>query len=206
MGIPVLILGKSGSGKSASLRNVKPGEIGIVNVLGKPLPFKSKHKYVVTDSYTRIKDVLGRAKVSSLIIDDAGYLITSEFMRRGSEKGYTKFTEMANNFYELISFIQFDMPEDSIVYMVMHEEESEALGIVKPKTIGKLLDEKVCVEGLFTIVLRCMRTEDRYIFRTATNGYDVTKTPIGLFEKEEIDNDLVFVDKKIREYYEIEKK
>lgn len=206
MGIPVLILGKSGSGKSASLRNVEPGVIGIVNVLGKPLPFKNSHKYMVTDSYSKIKDALKRGKVGSFIIDDAGYLITSEFMRRASEKGYTKFTELANNFYELISFIQFDMAEDKIVYMVMHEEENEALGIVKPKTIGKLLDEKVCVEGLFTIVLRSMRSEDAYIFRTQTDGYDVAKTPMEMFDKIEIDNDLMMVDNVIREYYGIETK
>jgi hypothetical protein len=203
MGVPVLILGKSGSGKSASLRNFKKGEIGIINVLGKPLPFKSNMKYVVTTGYPKIKETLtkGSKQVDSMIVDDAGYLITDEFMRKGAEKGYTKFTEMANNFYELISFIQFEMDEDKIVYLVMHEEEND-LGTIKPKTIGKMLDEKVCVEGLFTIVLRAQKTENEYVFSTQTDGYDVAKTPMEMFDKDEIDYDLKMVDDNIREYYD----
>ncbi|MDA3780881.1 MAG: hypothetical protein PF487_11785, partial [Bacteroidales bacterium] len=168
-----------------------------------PLPFKSDMKYVVTTGYPKIKETLtkGSKQVDSMIIDDAGYLITDEFMRKGAEKGYTKFTEMANNFYELISFIQFEMDEDKIVYLVMHEEEND-LGTIKPKTIGKMLDEKVCVEGLFTIVLRARKTENEYVFSTQTDGYDVAKTPMEMFDKDEIDNDLKMVDDTIREYYD----
>lgn len=203
MGVPVLIIGKSGSGKSASLRNFKKQEIGIINVLGKPMPFKNDFQYIVTDNYLKIKNAIISAKVNTLIIDDSGYLITGEFMRRSKEKGYEKFTELANNFYDLIKTVQNDLPEDRIVYMVMHEDESD-MGVVKPKTIGKLLDEKVCVEGLFTIVLRAMKNENKYVFRTQSNGFDIAKTPMGMFENDEIENDLSLVTQKIREYYNME--
>ena len=203
MGIPVLVLGKSGTGKSTSLRNFKKNELGIINVLGKALPFKNDFQYLVTDNYAKIKSALLSAKVNNIVIDDSGYLITSEFMRRAKEKGYEKFTELANNFYELISYIQHELPENKIVYLMMHEDEND-MGIVKPKTIGKLLDEKVCVEGMFTIVLRSMKNENRYIFRTQSNGFDIAKTPMGLFDEEEIDNDLAFVTQKIKEYYNME--
>jgi hypothetical protein len=202
MGVPVLIIGKSGTGKSASLRNFKKADIGIINVLGKPLPFKNDFQYIVTDNYPKVKNALLQAKVDTLVIDDAGYLITSEFMRRAKEKGYEKFTELANNFYELISYIQHELPEERIVYLVMHEDEND-MGIVKPKTIGKLLDEKVCVEGMFTIVLRSMKNENKYVFRTQSNGFDIAKTPMKLFDSDEIENDLKFVTEKIKEYYNI---
>lgn len=202
MGIPILILGKSGSGKTASLRNFKSNEIGIINVLGKALPFKTDLKYVVTANYDKIKSVLLNAKINTLIIDDAGYLITSEFMRKGKEKGYQKFTDLANNFYEMINFIQHQLPENRIVYLVMHEDYGDE-NIIKPKTIGKLLDEKICVEGLFTIVLRSMKTETGYIFKTQTDGFDVAKSPMQMFEDSQIDNDLKFVNNRIIEYYNL---
>lgn len=202
MGVPVLIIGKSGTGKSASLRNFKKNELGIINVLGKPLPFKNDFQYIVTDNYPKVKNALLQAKVDILVVDDSGYLITGEFMRRAKEKGYEKFTELANNFYELISYIQHELPEQRIVYLVMHEDENDS-GIVKPKTIGKLLDEKVCVEGMFTIVLRSMKNENRYVFRTQSNGFDIAKTPMGLFDSDEIDNDLKYVTEQIKEYYNI---
>jgi len=204
MGLPVLILGKSGSGKSASMRNFKPGEIGIINVLGKQLPFKSDFKYVVSDKYAKVKSALLNAKLTTLVIDDAGYLITNAYMNgQGDKKGSAVFefySQLATNFWSLIEFIQHELPEEKIVYLIMHEEEND-IGTVKPKTIGRMLDEKVCVEGLFTIVLRSMKIESKYVFRTQSNGFDVAKTPMDLFESNEIDNDLKMVNKSIREYY-----
>jgi len=204
MGLPVLVIGKSGQGKSASLRNFAPAQLGIINVLGKSLPFKNDFKYIVSTDYGKIKQSLLSAKVKTLVIDDSGYLITDEFMRRAKEIGYTKFTELADNFYDLIKFIIHNLPEDKIVYMMMHEDEND-LGIVKPKTIGKLLDEKVCIEGMFSIVLRAICSEKKYIFRTQTTGNDVAKTPMDMFATSEIDNDLKFVDDAIRQYYNLTK-
>ncbi len=203
MGLPVLIIGPSGSGKSTSMRNFKKGEIGIVNVLGKPLPFRNDFQTVKTDEYPKLKQILLSAKTNSIMIDDAGYLLTNEFMRRSEEKGYEKFAEIGKHFWDLIHFIINQLPTNKIVYMTMHIDKNDN-GDIKPKTIGRMLDEKVCIEGHYSIVLRSMKTEKRYIFRTQTDGYDVTKTPIGMFESDEIDNDLKIVDETIRKYYNME--
>lgn len=197
MGIPVLILGRSGSGKSRSIKNFKSDEIGVIKCIEKELPFRNNLKTFNTSDYSQIKGALLKGKALSYVIDDAGYLLTDEFMRRASEKGYDKFTELASNFYELINFITRQLPREKIVYIVMHEDENEITGVVKPKTIGKLLDEKVCVEGMFTIVLRCV--EHKFI----TNGSGCAKTPEEMFLEEEIENDLKLVDTTIRDYYNI---
>ena len=201
--VPVLIYGKSGSGKSTSLRNFKDDEIGIINVLGKPLPFRNKLKSVNTDNYDTILQVIEKAKTNVIVIDDAGYLLTNEFMKKSSVKGYEKFNEMANNFWGLIEAIK-KVEGGKTVYMMMHEDTND-VGDVTPKTIGKLLDDKVCIEGMFTIALRSMYENDSYIFRTKTNGQDITKTPFDMYEVDHVDNDLKEVDKVIREYYELDK-
>ena len=200
MGKPILLLGASGSGKSASLRNYALGELNIINVLGKELPFRNKHKVVVTTDYAQIKSVLLKAPADVIIIDDAGYLMTSAFMRRSAEKGYEKFTDLAKDFYDLINFVQYTLPPEKIVILTMHTDVSEVSGITKPKTIGKLLDEKICIEGMFSIVLIAQRVEGKYTFKTQSTGYDVAKTPMGMFESEEIDNDLKFVTDTVNKY------
>lgn len=197
MGVPVLVLGRSGSGKSRSIKNFKSEEIGVIKCIEKELPFRNNLKTLNTSDYSQIKGALLKGKALSYVIDDAGYLLTDEFMRRASEKGYDKFTELASNFYELINFITRQLPREKIVYIVMHEDENEITGVVKPKTIGKLLDEKVCVEGMFTIVLRCV--DHKFI----TNGSGCAKTPEEMFLEEEIENDLKLVDTTIRDYYNI---
>jgi hypothetical protein len=199
----ILVMGKSGTGKSYSMRNFTNGEVGIINVLSKDLPFRDAPKTFDSDNYDAIKQALEKSKASTLVIDDAGYLITNEFMRRSNEKGFQKFTDLANNFYNLIMYIKKELDPNKIVYLVMHEEEKD-MGEVKPKTIGKLLDEKISIEGLFTIVLRSHKTQDGYFFRTQSDGYDVAKSPADMFEAEEIDNDLKMVNDIIREYYGIE--
>lgn len=206
MAIPVLIIGKSGSGKSASLRNFKPEEIGVINVMGKPLPFKSALKTGQTKSYETIDKWLKTSMPPSIVIDDAGYLITDYFMTRHSNFGagnavFQLYNELADKFYSLIDSIQH-LPEDKIIYVMMHEDESES-GNIKPKTIGKLLDEKVNIEGMFTIVLRCVSDKNRHVFLTQSSGFDVAKSPIGMFADLEIDNDLKMVDDVIREFYDL---
>lgn len=207
MGLPILIMGKSGSGKSASLRNFKPNEIGIINVLGKALPFKNDFKYIISDDYAKIKQALLSAKVDTLIIDDAGYLMTNAFMvGQSTKKGNAVFefySQLATNFWELIEYIQHTLPENKIVYLTMHEDTDE-LGEVKPKTIGRMLDEKVNIPGMFTIVLRAMRDNGKYVFRTQSNGFDVSKSPIGMFDGEIIENDLKVVNDTIKKYYKME--
>lgn len=205
MGIPVLIIGKSGSGKSASLRNFQPGEVGIVNVLGKPLPFRNKLQAVQTDDYKKVYAAITKAKTDCIVIDDSGYLMTNQFMRGHSNTGagnaiFTFYNDLGDQFWHLVRYVVENLPPQRVVYFMMHEDKND-FGDVKPKTIGKMLDEKVCVEGMFTIVLRSMLMNGKHVFRTQTDGMDVCKTPIGLFENEEIDNDLKMVDNAIREYY-----
>ena len=211
MAIPILVIGKSGSGKSTSLRNFKKDEIGLINVLKKPLPFKGKFDSTIeTDDYATImKAILGTDK-KIIAIDDAGYLITNHFMRRHSSTGggngvFTLYNELGDHFWTLIEFIKNKVSSDKTVYLIMHEDQSES-GSIKPKTIGKLLDEKVCIEGMFTIVIRAMVDNERHYFKTQSDWSDVCKTPIGMFEDKEIDNDLKMVDETIRKYYEMEEK
>ena len=202
--VPVLLIGKSGTGKSASLRNFKKDEIAIANVLGKPLPFKSDIEAPKVDDYKIILKAIEKTDKKVIVIDDAGYLLTNEFMKKSSIKGYDKYNEMANNFFELINGIKA-VEGGKTVYLIMHEDIDE-FGNVKPKTIGKLLDDKVNIQGMFTVCLRSMYENDKYIFRVKTNGQDCVKTPIGMFKEDEIENDLKLVDEKIREYYDLDKK
>lgn len=202
MGVPVLILGESGSGKSASMRNFKPGDVGIINVSGKPLPFRNNLKTVNTDNYEDIVKTIIAAKAKALVIDDAQYLMANEFMRTAKVTGYQKFTDLALNFWKLIQVVINNLPPDKIVYFLAHVER-DANGNEKMKTIGKLLDEKITIEGLFTIVLKTVVQDRHYQFATQTNGQDTVKTPMGMFDDLLIENDLKMVDSTIREYYGI---
>lgn len=200
MGVPVAILGYSGSGKSASMRNFKKGELGIINVASKPLPFKSEIKPFNSDNYMLIEDVVKKATAKSIAIDDCQYLMANEFMRNAKVQGFQKFTDIALNFWSLAQMVVQELPADVIVYFMSHTE-TDANGNVKMKTIGKMLDEKITMEGLFTIVLRTQVADGKYTFRTQTDGSDPVKSPIGMFSDLEIDNDLKMVDTIIREYY-----
>lgn len=208
MAIPVLITGRSGTGKSTSMRNFAHDEIALINVAKKALPFKGKFdSQMDTDNYETIKKGLLQTQKKSIVIDDAGYLITNFFMKNHSlnKQGgavYALYNQLADDFWNLIEWCKTRLPEDKIVYFIMHEDKNE-FGDVKPKTIGKLLDDKVCVEGLFTIVFRAISEGGEYKFRTQTDGSDVAKSPIGMFDSEEIPNDLKEIDKKIREFYEL---
>lgn len=199
MGIPVLILGESGSGKSTALRNFNPGEIGIFNVASKPLPFRKKLPMVNGATYHTIIKGLSSPKLKAYAIDDSQYLLAFEFFDRAKETGYNKFTDIALNFRNLIQFVITSTPPDCIVYF-LHHVETNADGTLKAKTIGKMLDEKLTVEGLFSIVLLCRSEKDKHYFVTQSEGYSTAKSPMDMFP-EEIENDLKMVDTTIREYW-----
>lgn len=184
-------------------------EWNLINVLGKPLPFKGKIPQVTTDDYSQVMKCLAGSTAHSIVIDDAGYLITNYFMKNHSSKGqgnaiFTMYNTLADNFWNLVEFIK-KLPDDKIVYIIMHEDTDD-YGNVKPKTIGKLLDEKICLEGMFTIVLRCIQENGKHLFVTQADGGAVSKSPMGMFEELQIDNDLLYVDNKIREYYGLDTK
>lgn len=202
MGIGVLILGHSGSGKSTSMRNCTADRFGIINVQGKPLPFKSDLKTFNSDSYLDIMAVLKNSRTPSVVIDDSQYLMSHEFMYRAYEKGYEKYSSIGANFFQLLETIRH-LPNDKIVYLMHHIEFDEA-GREKAKTVGKMVDNYIVVEGCFAIVLKAVADNKGYHFHTKTNGADPVKTPLNLFEEEVIDNDLLLVDNTIRSYYGIE--
>ena len=199
MGIPVLVLGESGSGKSTALRNFDPAEIGIFNVASKPLPFRKNMMVVNGAGYGTILKSLSNPKLKAYAIDDSQYLLAFEFFDRAQETGYGKFTELALNFRNLIQFVIMNTPPDVIVYFLHHTERRDD-GVLKAKTIGKMLDEKLTVEGLFSIVLLCQARQDKHVFVTQSSGISTAKSPMDMFPGE-IDNDLKYVDTAIREYW-----
>ena len=201
--VPILLIGKSGSGKSTSLRNFTKDEVAVINVLGKPLPFKSDIKAPKIDDYKNILNQIKLTKKPTIVIDDANYLITNDFMENASIKGYEKYNEMAKSYFELINGIK-NIEGGKTVYLIMHEDTDED-GNIKPKTIGKLLDDKVNIQGMFTVCIRSVFENGQYIFKLKTNGQDCVKTPFGMFEQDTMENDLKAFDTVVREYYELDK-
>lgn len=212
MSIPVLIMGRSGSGKTYSIKNFKPDEVGIISVEKGRLPFKSDIQVVRIPEdfgadvqsaaqfnaakYAWIIQIVKTCKAKSVVIDDSQYLLVNELFDRAKEKGYDKFLDMAANFRELVHSINKHSQEDKIVYF-LHHTETDTNGREKAKTIGKMLDEKLTIEGCFDIVLYC---EDQK-FYTQANGQSTAKSPEGMFKSVEIPNDLKAVDTAIREYW-----
>ena len=203
MGIPVLIMGESGSGKSCSLRNFDKSEIVIYNIAGKPLPFRNQLSKADNTSYAQIRNNMLKKNFKAYAIDDSQYLMAFEMFDRAKETGYNKFTDVALNFRNLVDFVIREMPSDTIVYFLHHTETTET-GKIKAKTSGKMLDNQLTLEGLFSIVLLCKTDGKEHYFETQSDGYTTCKSPMEMFDYK-IDNDLKLVDTKIREYYELNK-
>lgn len=199
-------MGESGSGKSASLRNFKKEDVGILNVASKPLPFRNTNGLVTVNkaTYSMIKGAVTSPNRLSYVIDDAQYLMAFESFDKANIAGYTKFTEMAKNYEEMLRTIQEDTSPDTIVYVMQHIDTDES-GKVKAKTLGKMLDQQLTIEGLFSIVLLAKADERRHYFVTQSDGTNPCKSPMGMFDEVEIDNDLKMVDDAIREYYGLKK-
>ena len=205
MGIPVLILGESGTGKSASLRNFEPDDVSIFNVAAKPLPFRKKLPIKSTSDYNTICQGIAQSQKKAFAIDDSQYLLCFESFAKAKEIGYGKFTDMALHFYNLVQFVIRQTPPDVIVYFLHHTETDGNTGKVKAKTMGKMLDNQLTLEGLFSIVLMAYTDGKKHTFITQSDGFTTAKSPMEMFPVE-IDNDLKAVDQAIREYYELNKK
>lgn len=203
MAVSCMILGVSGTGKSASMRNCDKDKFALVNVAKKPLPFKGNFtERYDGDNYQDAVNFMKKCGAKSIVIDDAQYLMGNEFMRRVTERGFDKFSEMAQNMWKLLNFINQELPADKIVYLLGHIERDQD-GNEKFKTMGKLIDQCINVEGTCTIVLKTHVADGQYSFLTQNSGHDTVKSPIGMFPSFAIDNDLNYVDEKIRNYYEI---
>jgi len=210
MGIGVMILGESGSGKSTSLRNMNPSETLLIQVMAKPLPFRNKEwrpltkdggNIIVSADFATIITAMQKTTRPVIVVDDFQYLLATEFMARSHETGYGKFTDMAKHYYDVLTCAATLAPHKR-VYFLSHTDQNDQ-GKVKAKTIGKMLDEKITVEGLVTIVLRTQVVNGQYVFATKNNGSDTTKSPMELFADDHIPNDLAAVDAAVAAYYDL---
>ncbi len=216
MSSAVLVIGQSGTGKSTAIRTLPANETFIINVLGKPLPFRGAAKNYITankenpegnyfssDSSRSIIEILNfinnkRPDIKYVVLDDFGYVMVNDFMTRALQKGFDKFNEISLSTYNVLTRVK-SMRPDLITFVMMHSDLKED-GYTKPKTIGKMTDEKVCVEGMFTYVLHSLVFENRYCFLTNTDGKHMAKTPQGMFTDKLIDNDLKYVCDAINHY------
>lgn len=204
----ILIMGESGTGKSTSMRNCDPAITAIVNPVGKPLPFKGSKKFTTLNGITDADQICDFMKAQAksgkkiIVVDDFQYILAIPFMNRIKESGWDKYNDFGSNYFNIIDVCK-ELPEDVCVYYLTHCETLDN-GLVTVKLIGKLLREKITIEGLFTIVLRTGVSEGKYYFFTQNNGKDTVKSPMGMFDSFSIDNDLAYVDAKIRNYYEFD--
>lgn len=201
MAIGVLVLGESGSGKSFSMRNFNEDEVKVISIEKPILPFKNHFEVVRSNDVKQIIKELKSTDKKRIVIDDFQYILGLAVMRRSLEKGWDKFSEMQYDYFQILDALK-ELPDDVIVYFMSHTERDEE-GNTKIKTIGKALDKYITIEGLFMIVLGTKVSDGNYYFTTQTNGKDTIKTPDGMFPSYAIDNDLKYVDEKIRNYYEI---
>ena len=201
MGVPVLIEGESGSGKSFAIKGLPPDETGIFSVEKGRLPFKGDFKVKKRATYKDISAIFRDPKLKRYVIDDSQYLLVNELFDRAKEVGYQKYTDMAVSFRNLIHNVNYLLPDDVIVYFLHHTETDPNTGKVKAKTVGKMIDQYLTLEGCFDIVLLASVDSDGHWFITQSDGYTTAKSPEGMFPSMKIPNDLGSVDKAIREYW-----
>jgi hypothetical protein len=216
MAITVLILGEVGTGKTTSIRNLDPKETFIVSVLNKPLPFKGASKiyvqkeggnYFSTDDRSKIISIIKkisneRKEIKNIIIDDFQYVMGNEFMRRATEKGYEKFSQIGQMGWEIINTCAL-LRNDICCFILSHSEPGQD-GVSRMKTIGKIATEKGDMEGMVPIILHSLIVEKEYKFLTNHDGLHVARTPLDMYKERYIKNDLLEVRKIITQYYEFE--
>lgn len=201
MGVPVLVIGESGSGKTFSIKNLDPNGVGIFSVEKGRLPFRGDFKVVTKATYGKINKIFQEPKLKRYVIDDSQYLLVNDFFDRSKDTGYQKFTDMALSFRNLVHDVNMKLPDDVIVYFLHHTEYDNNSGRTKAKTIGKMIDNYLTLEGCFDIVLMTSVEGQEHFFITQSDGYTTCKSPEGMFPDIKIPNDLQLVDKLIREYW-----
>ena len=202
MGVPVLVLGKSSAGKTYAIKGFDPKEVGIFSVEKGRLPFKGDFKVKKRATYKDIAGIFKEPKLKRYVIDDAQYLMVNELFDRAKEVGYQKYTDLAISFRNLIHGINYQLPDDVIVYILHHTETDGNTGKVKAKTVGKMIDQYLTLEGCFDIVLLAETDGKEHYFITQSDGNTTAKSPFGMFP-EKIDNDLAAVDAAIRDFWSL---
>jgi len=219
----ILIIGASGTGKSTSYRNLDPKETFIINVSKKPLPFRGFAKNYTpfdasnktgnllnTDKPSTIVKILqwlkGQPQYKNVICEDLNYIMQQEYLARANEKGFDKFTDIGVNFTNVINAGK-SLPDDTLFIVSMHPQvvvDASGNKIVKAKTVGKLVDNYLTIEGMFTVVVFSKVEVDEgkrnYFFETQTDGETTAKSPMEMLELKE-PNDLALIKEKIEEYY-----
>lgn len=212
MSIATLILGDSGGGKSTSLRNLDPQKTLLIQCIDKPLPFKSSDwkvrcksnddgSVIKIDNPLKIEYVMKNSSREIFIIDDYQHVLVNELMSRSSEKSYDKFTDIGKHTW-LILNAAGKLAGNKRVYILAHTQTND-FGNIRMKTVGKMVDQVIVPESFFTIVLRAIVNNGKYLFSTQSNGIDCCKSPMGMFNETLIENDLKYVDDTICAYYGI---
>lgn len=212
MSTAVLILGESGTGKSASMRNLDPAHTLLIQSIRKPLPFRSKGwgviskdnpagNVLVSDQHAAIIAAMRKTRRSIIVVDDFQYVLANEYMRRSEERGFDKFADIGRHAWDILTAAS-ELDAEKRVYILGHTQADES-GRIKVKTIGKMLDEKIVIEGMFSIVLRTAVSNGNYLFSTRNNGQDTVKSPLGMFDDDLIENDLAAIDAAIYSYYNL---
>ena len=223
----VIILGPTGSGKSTSIKNLNPKETMILALkdIDKALPFKNSRKlynaenknYFALKDYDEIITYMDSASknlknVHNIIIEDATYIMRTEFFNRVAETGYTKYNELADHFRRIIAKGSTLRP-DINVFLFLHTDTITQDGNVvgyKAATVGKLLDNQYNPLESVTVTLFAQPKFDdngNPIFGFWTKKKKLgdvelpCKAPDGMFEEEFIPNDLNYVIKAMNEYY-----
>lgn len=214
MATVTFVLGKSGAGKSTAMRNLQANSTLLIQALRKSLPFKwkslgwdyltretPKGNILVSDKADYIISAMQKTMRKVIVLDDAQFIMSNEFMRRVDEKGYDKFNDIGSNIWRIITAAT-QLPDDVRVYILSHTEETDA-GSTKMKTLGKMLDDKICLESMVTIVLLADVVDRENVFITRNNGKTTVKAPMGMFSDDMVGNDLSAVDASIVEYYDV---
>lgn len=204
MGVLVMVIGKSGSGKSTSLHRFGMDEVGVFSCAGKRLPFRKPLNVAYTSDYADIEGALVANRKRAYVIDDSTYTMQFEAFRYAKVKGYDKFVEMAVSFEHLLETARMTSP-DTIVYLMHHPQFADD-GSSKPQTVGKMLDNQLNVEGLFPIVIECTVKDGRHVFVTENDGQNIAKSPVDPDTGERMlppvmENDLKAVDDAIRAWW-----
>lgn len=210
MSYATLVLGESGTGKTCSLRNLDPKNTLLIQPVRKPLPFRSTgwkeikqkgdgNNILVCSNPQAIINCMHASPFDVIVVDDWQYILASMYMAARNVKGFDKFTEIGGAGFDIAKAAS-ELGENKRVYVLAHTTSDE-FGNTRIKTLGKLLDDKIVVEGMFTTVLRTHVENGRYLFSTQNSGSDTVKSPMGMFSEQYIENDLAAIDRVICDYY-----